>query len=209
MHNLDYSSIFCLICFIAGIWQYKLLNLSDKIILWIVSIYIVADILMVRFGYNLSARIQILNLANIVKFSSFFLYFYLKAPQSFVRKTSIVLVPVFIIWGLINFNFFQGTNTNNTLTFIPAALIIGVFSYMNLRRVIIADAISKHNFQLWLLIATCLLFFVTIPIEGMGPFIIKFSPHLAHNLTQVLVFFETVWMIFITLGFLWKKPSRI
>ncbi len=209
LYRLPYITLTTFICVCFGIWKWKSMNAGDKIILTIVFYTLVQEFLIIYLTRKGQYNLFIYNLGDIFKFTLFLLYFRIKSPQKWIRNASLLLIPILIIWGIINYFYVQGINTFNTLTYIPAAFIVGLFSYLNLRRLIIADSISKHNMQLWILIANCLYYFVNIPMEGMEPFIVKVSIPLAKKIRSVPNVFQHIWVIMITLGLLWKKRSRI
>lgn len=196
------------LCCIIGFARLKKSDKAPWLILAIVLTMLLGDILMITITPPRQPNLYIYNLTYIPKFCFFFGYFILTTTQDWVKKTSYVMIPILVLFSLWNYFFFQGRDTFNTYSYIPEAFVTGVFSYLGLRKLIVDDDLSRHNFHLLVLIANCLYFFVAIPVETLEPYIVELSIPVALLLYKIQNISEAIWLIIISLAFLWKKPAR-
>lgn len=197
------------VCLFFFIRKYKRLNKAEIFIGLIVVVQIATEIwanLLIERGTN---NILLYSISEFITFQLYYLHFRISALKNWIRKSAFLFSALFFILTIINITIGQGPNTSNTLTFIPQAFIIGLFSYISIRRLIIMNSTSQHNLQLWFYVANVLYFFAAIPSIGMEPYTIILSMKLAKQLYHFTQYMAMVWTLLIIVGLIWKKPRLI
>ena len=119
-------------------------------------------------------------------------------------RFGLVLSLIFIIAGTLNYLYGQGTKVLNTYTIIPFYLVLGMYSYIILRKNILDD-LKITPIGLGFLVANLIYFVISATVLAALPLTNNIDLEISMKLFRINQVAYCFWGISITIGFIWTK----
>ncbi|PCJ66854.1 MAG: hypothetical protein COA58_05225 [Bacteroidetes bacterium] len=143
------------------------------------------------------------NITGLVQQVSILFFYAFIAPIRY-KKTIFVIAITTLILGLLNYTSGQGTDEFNSITITFFGLIIGLISYQLLRNIVLSRDVRRAA-SVGFLVANLFYFVLTTTILTSVPLLVKLDMPRATELFQINHFAFSLWIVFITTGFIWTK----
>ena len=201
----------CMIFSVAVIvWQWKILTGKNRIVAWIVLVYMLTSIVSAQIGMFGLYSTWIYNLIYMVFAYMIWLVFEIKSNEKKISKRLFKLLALIVILHLVNIIFFQGIIYLATATVILIQLFntVTAYFYLKYRLENFDEPVLSHILN-WFAFAVIIDNVVSIPttavyskemfeILGQEQFTI---------LNEVQSFFYAGWFVIIGIGILWNTTS--
>lgn len=207
--KIHIQTYFVLASGLIGLITYNRLPLAFRSIMYLLFINVVVDVVATYLIEQKKANTNQLY-SNFTVFEHIITLIIYSIQYT---KKERILVLLFSI-GLIGFSIYNQKNVQqsldfNTYTFVPAALLISVLSYLLVRKMIIEGGTLYTSMLFWFAAANFVYFTIAVPILSAIPFAWKISISVAKSLAYVNYTAYAFWAILIAIGFLCQKKKSI
>ncbi len=119
----------------------------DKIIKYFIPfllLTVIVELVGTWFSYKDIKNYWLYNIFTTIEFIFYSFLFYLHFRRPVFKKVALVLIPILILFDVVNLTFIQGTKYFHTYTFLLGSFFIVVFCCFFLYESILPEHINQH-----------------------------------------------------------------